>query len=171
MVIKAKRFMIRSYRKSDAPSLAENINNKKIYKALGDIPYPYSLNDARDFIDQTMKEARKKNPSKLSFVIDIDGKVVGAVGFGPIEGHKAQIGYWLAERYWGKGIMTEAVKLVTKFGFNELGFRRIYARAFPFNKASIRVLEKAGYKKEGYLRKDHMKDGKLMDAHIYARVR
>ena len=103
-IAKTKRFTIRTYRKSDAPSLAENINNKKIHLALGDVPYPYSLDDARKFIEETMKEARKKKPSKLSYVIDISGEVAGAVGFGQIEGHKAEIGYWLSEKYWGRGI-------------------------------------------------------------------
>ncbi|MBU4193717.1 MAG: GNAT family N-acetyltransferase [Actinobacteria bacterium] len=172
VIAKAKRFTIRTYRKSDAPSLAKNINNKTINAALGnEVPYPYSLNDARSFIEKTMKEARRKKPDNLSFVIDIDGEVAGAVGFGSIAGHKAELGYWLAEKHWGRGITPEAVKLITRFGFNELGFHRVYARVFPFNKSSMLVLEKAGYSKEGYLRKEYMKNGKLMDSYIYAKVR
>lgn len=172
VIANAKRFTIRTYRKSDAPSLAKNINNKTINMELGNkVPYPYSLDDARSFIEKTMKEVRRKKPSNLSFVIDIDGEVAGAVGFSSIEGHKAELGYWIAEKHRGRGITSEAVKLITKFGFNELGFHRVYARLSPFNKPSMRVLEKAGYVKEGYLRKEYMKNGKLMDSYIYAKVR
>lgn len=95
----------------------------------------------------------------------------GGIGLEKIEGHKAEIGYWLAEKYWGKGVMTAAVEVVTKYSFEKLGLRRIYARVFHFNKASIRVLEKAGFEKEGLLKREAQKDGKLIDSVLYAKTR
>lgn len=170
-IIKSKDFILRPFRKGDEKSLAENINNRNIYRNTLLIPYPYTLKDAGEWITKNLKEARKKRPKEINFVIDINGEVAGSIGFSRIEGHKAEIGYWLAEKYWGRGIMTQAVKLITKFGFEKLKLRRIYVHAFFFNKASMRVLEKAGYKFEGILRKNAMKDGKFIDDYLFAKVR
>jgi len=170
-IIKSKNFILRPFRKGDEKSLAENINNKKIYRNTLVIPYPYTLKDAREWVTKNLKEARKKKPKEINFVIDINGEAAGSIGFSKIQEHKAEIGYWLAEKYWGKGIMPQAVKLITKFGFEKLKLRRIYAKVFFFNKPSMRVLEKAGYKFEGILRKNVMKDGKFIDNHIFAKVK
>ena len=170
-VIKSKRFILRTFRKGDEESLKENISNKKIARNTLSIPYPYTLKDAKEWIVENLKEEKKKKPTKVNFVIDIRGEVAGSVGFSKIEGHKAEIGYWLGEKYWGQGIMTEAVKLATKFGFKKLTLKRIYAYVFPWNKASMRVLEKAGYKLEWFLRKHIKKDNKFIDAYLFAKVR
>ena len=169
-IIRLKKFILRPYKKGDEASLRRNINNKKIYRNTLVIPYPYTPKHAKDWTRKNLKEAKKKKPTTVNFVIDIRGEVAGAVGFHRIEEHKAEIGYWLAEKYWNKGIMTMAVKLATKFGFNKLRLKRIYATVFPYNKASMRVLEKNGYKFEGVLRKYHKKDNKFLDAHFYAKV-
>lgn len=169
--IKSKNFILRPFRKSDAKTLSKNINNKKIYRNTSHIPYPYTLKDANEWLEKTIKENRKKKPAKINFAIDINGEVVGSVGFVKIEGHKTELGYWLAEKYWGKGIMTKATKLLTAFGFNKIGLKRIYARVYSFNKASQRVLEKAGYKLEGILRKDIKKDSKFIDTYLFAKVK
>ena len=170
-IIKSKQFILRPFNKKDERSLAKNINNKKIYRATLNIPYPYSLKDAKEWIAKNLKEVKKKNLTEVNFVIDINGEIVGSVGLDKIEDHKAEIGYWLAEKHWSKGIITEAVRLITKFGFEELKLRRIYAYVFPFNKASMRVLEKADYKFEGIIRKDVKKDNKFMDDYLFANVR
>jgi len=170
-VIKAKKFILRLYRKGDEKSLAKNINNKKIYRNTLHIPYPYTLKDAKEWVAKNLREAKKKDPAKISFVIDIRGEVAGSVGFSKIEGYRAEIGYWLAEKYWSKGIMTEAVKSATKFGFEKLKLKRIYAYVFPFNKPSMRVLKKAGFKFEGILRKEIKKDNKFLDGYLFAKIR
>ena len=110
------------------------------------------------------------NKNELNFAIDINGKVVGSIGFNKIDKHKAELGYWLGEKYWRQGIMTSAVKLLTKYAFKELGLKRIYAYIFSFNRASRRVLEKSGYKYEGRLRKNVLKDGKLIDELLFAKI-
>ncbi len=170
-VIRSKRFILRPFRRGDEESLAENINNKKIYRNTFCIPYSYTSKDAREWITKNLKEMKNKKPKEINFVIDINSEVAGSIGFSKIEGHKAEIGYWLAEKYWGRGIMTQAVKLITKFGFEKLKLRRIYAYVFFFNKTSMRVLEKAGYKFEGILRKNVIKDSKLIDDYLFAKVR
>jgi len=170
-IIKSKLFILRPFKRGDETSLVESINNEKIARNTSSIPYPYTMKDAKEWITEVEKEKKKRKKKRVAFAIDIKEKVIGGIGLSKIEGHKAEIGYWLAEPYWGRGIMTKAVKLVTKFGFEKLGLRRIYGKVFPWNKASMRVLEKAGYKFEGILRKETIKDGKFFDAYLFAKVR
>ena len=125
-----------------------------------------------------LKEAKKwiaknkgVNKNELNFAVEIKGQVVGGIGLMDIKPHKAEIGYWLARKYWSEGIMTEAVRLVTGFAFKKLKLKRVYAHVFSRNKPSQRVLEKNKYKREGLMKKYHLKDGKLFDAIIYARTR
>jgi ribosomal-protein-alanine N-acetyltransferase len=165
------RFLLRHFRKGDENDIIKYANNRKIYRATTAMPYPYAARDARDWIEQNQAEARRKVPGMVSFAIDIGGEMVGCVGLSDIEGHKAAVGYWLAEHLWERGITTGALRLATRYGFDQLGLRRIYAHAFPFNKASMRVLEKNAYKFEGLLRKEAEKDGRLFDMCLYAKVR
>ncbi|HDZ54174.1 MAG TPA: N-acetyltransferase [Candidatus Nealsonbacteria bacterium] len=169
--IHSKQFILRPLRKGDEESLTKNINSKKIARNTLRIPYPYKKKDARFWINHNLKLQKKKKRTEINFAIDINGKIIGGIGLDKIEVHKAEIGYWLGEKYWGQGIMTFAVKLVTKYAFTKLGLKRVYADVFPFNKASVRVLEKAGYKYEGRLRKDVLKDNKLMDHLLFAKVK
>jgi len=171
IIIKSKKFILRPFKKGDEIPLRNSINNKKIYRNTLAIPYPYTSKHAKEWIRKNLKEGRKKKPAMVNFVIDIDCGVAGAVGFHKIEWYKAEIGYWLAEKHWGQGIMTEAVKLATKFGFKKLKLKRIYATVFPSNKASMRVLEKNNYNFEGVLRKYYKKDNKFLDANLYAKVK
>jgi len=171
IIIKSNKFILRPFKRGDENSLKENINNKKIYRNTLSIPYPYTLKDAKDWITKNLKEMKRKRPNMINFAIDINGEVVGGIGLRKIEGHKAEIGYWLAEKYWGQGIMTKAVKLVTEFGFKKLKLKRIYAYVFSWNKPSMGVLEKAGYKLEGILRKDVKKNNKFIDTFLFAKVR
>ena len=170
-IIKSKNFILRPYKKGDERSLVKNINNKKISRNTATIPYPYTLKDAKEWIARNLREAKKKRPTIINFVIDINGEVAGSAGFHKIEEHKAEIGYWLAEKYWGQGMMTEVVKLITKFGFKRLKLKRIYGLVYSFNKASMRVLEKAGYKFEGILKKNSKKANRFIDDYLFAVVR
>ena len=169
--IRSKQFTLRPFRRGDEESLIKNINNKKVARNTLRIPYPYKKKNARFWISHNLKLQKKKKKTGINFAIDINGKVIGSIGLDKIEVHKAEMGYWLGEKYWGQGIMTSAVKLVTKYGFTKLGLRRIYADVFPFNKASARILEKAGYKYEGRLRKDVLKDNKPKDHLLFAKVK
>ncbi len=169
-VIKTNRFILRPFQKGDEQSLVKNINNKKIYEATLRIPYPYKLKDANKFISKCLKETLKNKPKSLTFAIEINQQVCGGISFDHIEKHQAELGYWLGENYWGKGVITEAAKLLTEFGFKKLGLARIYAYVYPSNKASMRVLQKNGFTREGFLRKNVIKKGRLLDSYLFAKV-
>ncbi len=166
VTLKGEGFLLRPLRETDAESLRRSINNRRIARWTLRIPYPYTLRDAHEW---TRNRARKR--SDLQLAIDIGGEVVGGIGIEHVEGHKGELGYWLAEQEWGKGIMTRAVRLVVRHAFGTLGLRRVYAYVFPRNRASACVLEKNGFVLEGRLRKNVRKEGKLTDELLYAKVR
>jgi ribosomal-protein-alanine N-acetyltransferase len=171
VIIRSKRFILRSFKKGDEASLIESVNNKAIARNTLRIPYPYKLKDARWWINHNLKLDRKKKKIEINFAIEADKKLVGCIGLDKIYGHSAEIGYWLGEKYWGQGIMTKAVKLVTKYGFEKLGLVRVYAFIFLFNKVSKNVLKNSGFKYEGKLRKCAKKGSKFLDCLLFAKVR
>lgn len=157
---------------SDKDSIVKNANNKLIYKYTLNIPYPYSPKNAISWIKQESSYFRQKNPKNIVFGIELDGSIVGAVGIHKIEqGHKAEIGYWLGQDYWGRGIMTDVVKKASDFAFKEFKLKRLFACVFTGNEGSARVLEKNGYVYEGTLKKNVMKDNKSIDERIYALIK
>lgn len=170
-IFHSEKFILRPFRRIDEESLVTYINNRKIAKNTQTIPYPYTYKEARAWINHCLKIDKQKNKSEINFAIDIKGNVVGGIGLKKIENYTAEIGYWLGEKYWGRGIMTLAIQLITQYGFTELGLKRVYANVFSFNKASIRVLEKAGYRYEGRLSKDVLKSNKLLDCLVYSSLR
>jgi RimJ/RimL family protein N-acetyltransferase len=158
---------IRSLNDADRTQLALLANNKKIWDNLRNhMPHPYSSEDAQDFIETTKKEKPQEN-----FAIDYEGKFCGIIGIllqADVYAGTAEIGYWIGEPFWNLGIATEAVRQVTNYGFEQLGLRRIYASVFAFNAASMQVLEKNGYSKEGVGRSAIMKNGVIADDHRYS---
>lgn len=170
--IKTKRFILRPIRKSDAELVSKYANDRTVYRNTLRIPHPYNLKLANQWINKTIREYNKKKPNHLTFVIEINRKLSGVVGIDSIiYGHKAELGYWLAKPYWGKGIMTEAAKAVTKYAFKKYKLRRVYAWTFPQNAASQNVLKKAGFKFEGIARKNVKKKGKYLDDYLFAKVK
>lgn len=165
-------FSLREWKLNDAQNLALAINNKKVLDNLRDgIPYPYTEQDGKDFI--TAMLSADKN-STFAFAIEIEGKVVGSIAVfrqNNIHFKTAELGYYLAEEYWGKGIMTEAVKQVCKCVFDNSDIIRIYAEPFAHNIGSCRVLEKAGFQFEGLLRANAVKNGAIIDMKMYALIR
>lgn len=165
-------FSLRKWELSDAKSLASALNNKKILGYLRDgIPYPYTEKDGKEFINAML--SADKN-STFAFAIDIEGKAVGSIGIfrqANIHFRTAELGYYLAEEYWGKGIMTEAVKQACKYVFANYDILRIYAEPFAYNTASCRVLEKAGFQFEGLMRANAIKNGKVLDMKLYAMMK
>ena len=160
-------FALRPFSMSDAERLPEYTNNFRIAKFLMDVfPHPYTVEDAKTFI--TM--ATKDDPVRI-FSIDINGRASGAIGLHPqqdIFKKNAELGYWLAEPFWGKGIMTKAILEMVEFGFKAFDIHRIFARPFGTNIASQKVLEKAGFKLEARLEKTVFKYGEYLDELIYA---
>lgn len=166
--IRSGQFTLRSFRKGDEDSIIEHINNVKIARATLTMPHPYTMKDALSWIDHTQKARRKRKTTEINFAIDEGGRVIGGLGLSDMDGHDAEIGFWLGEKYWGQGIMTAAVEAVSRYAFTELRLSRVHAYTFLSNKASARVLVKAGYRYEGRLRRHVVKHGRRRDCLLFA---
>ena len=160
---------IRKWKLSDAGDLAAALSNKKIQNNLRDgLPYPYTEQDGADFISAMLSADQNDT---FAFAITVDGKAVGSIGVfrqGNIHRLTAELGYYIAEEYWGRGLMTHAVQQACQYVFNNSDIIRIYAEPFAYNTASCRVLEKAGFQYEGTLRNNAIKNGKIIDMRLYA---
>ncbi len=160
-------FTLRPWRITDLDSLVKHANNFKIAKNMTDqFPFPYTISKGKVFIDFVSSV----NPPNI-LAIDIAGEAVGAVGIHPqsdIQKMNAEMGYWLSESYWGKGIMTEAIKQMTDHAFKTWKINRIYARPFGNNIGSQKALEKAGFKLEARFEKTFYKNDEYVDELIYA---
>ncbi|MBQ6993829.1 MAG: GNAT family N-acetyltransferase [Lachnospiraceae bacterium] len=163
---------IRKWELADAKDLAVALSNTKIQDNLRDgLPYPYTEQDGIDYISAMLSADENDT---FAFVITVEGKVIGSIGVfrqGNIHRQTAEVGYYIAEEYWGKGIMTEAIKQTCKYVFDKSDIIRIYAEPFAYNMASCRVLEKAGFQYEGTLRKNAVKNGKIIDMKMYSLLR
>jgi RimJ/RimL family protein N-acetyltransferase len=161
---------VRSWRHGDEASLALHVNNRRVWINLRDrLPHPYTPDDAAQFITWAMAARPETH-----FAIAVGEEAVGGIGYEiqpDVHRISAEIGFWLGEAYWGKGITTEALRAVTEHAFHTHDLRRIFADVFEWNPASMRVLEKAGYTREAVLRKSAIKDGKVIDQTLYAIVR
>ena len=160
---------VRSWSETDVASLALHANNPAIWRNLRDgAPDPYKVEDARAYITRVAEQR-----PETAFAIVVDNAAVGSIGFTlghNVERVSAELGYWLAEPYWGRGIATESVRAVTAFALAEHGLTRVFSLPFAWNAASCRVLEKAGFTLEARLRKSAKKEGRVTDQFLYAFV-
>jgi ribosomal-protein-alanine N-acetyltransferase len=164
------QFKLRPWTIDDIESLVKFANNFNITKNLMDVfPHPYSEENGMAFIEMT----NQNSPPNI-LAIEINGEAAGAIGVHPqqdIYRKNAEMGYWLAEPYWGKGIITKAILQMVDYGFENCDIDRIYARPFGHNIASQKALEKAGFVLEARLEKTIFKNGEYLDELIYARRR
>jgi RimJ/RimL family protein N-acetyltransferase len=169
MELTLERSTIRSWRAADVPALVRHANNRKIWLNLRDrFPHPYGKADAQRFL----RMARSMSPETF-FAIAVGDEAVGAIGYvlqHDVERVSAEMGYWLAEDFWGRGIATEALRAITAHAMASHGLTRVFAVPFAHNRGSCRVLEKAGYVLEGRLRRSAIKDGVIIDQLQYAFV-
>jgi ribosomal-protein-alanine N-acetyltransferase len=160
---------VRPWRNADAASLVKYASNPNIARQLRDrFPHPYTAADARQFI-QSIAQARPTT----TFAIAVAGEAVGGAGFAPgadVERYSAEVGYWLGEPFWGRGIAADAVRLLSAYAFDTCNMLRLFALPFADNAQSIRVLEKAGYTREAILRASSVKNGMVRDQALYALV-
>ena len=163
---------IRKWRLADAKDLAMALSNKKVQDNLRDgLPYPYTEQDGEDYIS-LMLDADENNT--FAFAVTVGEKVTGSISAfrqDNIHRQSAELGYYIAEEYWGKGIMTEAVKKLCNYVFTHTDIIRIYAEPFSYNIASCCVLEKAGFTCEGTLRSNAVKNGKVQDMKMYSKLK
>lgn len=164
--------VLRKWRLSDAKDLAAALNNEKILNNLRDgLPFPYTERDAHDFIAMMLSSDES---STFAYAITIDDRAVGSIGAfrqGNIHRQTAELGYYLAEEYWGRGIMTEAIRQLCEIVWNTTDILRIYAEPFAYNTGSRRALEKAGFSFEGVMKNNAVKNGKVLDMALYSLTR
>ncbi len=169
MEIQLTQATIRNFRPDDVESIARYANNRAVWRNLRDrMPHPYSVDDAVRFLEMI---AHQSPPT--SFAIAVGSEACGAIGLelhDDVFRRTAEIGYWLGEPFWGRGIATEAVRALTDYALRTFDLCRIEAGVYEWNPASMRVLEKAGYTLEARLRKSVTKDGQTIDRLLYAFV-
>ena len=163
---------LRAWSLADAPALARICNNKKVQDNLRDgLPFPYREEDAKIFLSEMLAADPDQN---IAFAIEEEGVLIGSISAsrcGNIHFRTAELGYYLGEPYWGKGYATETVRLLCSYVFQHTDIIRIFAEPFAHNLASCRVLEKAGFQLEGVLRSNAVKNGRILDMKMYARIR
>ena len=169
MQLTGTRCVVRPWRMEDAEAVVRHANNINVARQLRDrFPHPYTRSNAIGFLKAAVSSA---DPSNLA--IEVNGEAAGGIGYvrgTDVERYSAEIGYWLGEQYWGQGIVSEALVLVTDHVFSVVNLLRLFALPFADNVGSIRVLEKAGYTREAILHSSSVKFGKPRDQALYARI-
>jgi len=169
--LRGDRCVIRPWRLGDEADLVRAADNRKIWRNLLEgFPHPYTRRDAEEWVRLCVAQP---GPTE-HFAIEVDGVACGGIGLKRVEdaafARTREVGYWLAERHWGRGIATEALGLFTEHCFDQYVLHRLEATVFAWNPASGRVLEKCGYHREATLRERLWKDGTYVDVDIYARL-
>ena len=170
MEIKLSRCTLRGWRRGDEPPLLRYADNRNVWLNLRDrFPHPYTAADAEAWIGIASVES-----PVASFAIVIDDEAIGGIGLSlgtDVFRRSAEVGYWLGEPFWGRGIATEALRAVTEYAWQYFDICRLEAGVFEWNPASMRVLEKVGYLREGRARLGVTKDGRTGDRVLYGLVR
>lgn len=165
-------FLLRPWQIKDVPAVASAANNIKIAENLRNtFPYPYTAEDAQCFVNDCVSRGEE---GQLTRAIVVDDRVVGSIGVfvqTDVYSRSAELGYWLAEEFWGKGIMTQAVRLMCREAFEKFDIVRIFAEPFAHNQGSRRVLEKAGFTCEGTMRNGVYKNGSVFSYCMYSILR
>lgn len=166
-IIERELYRMRPWHPDDASSLVKHANNPKVARNLRDgFPHPYSLADARKWLDIVVE-----NQSDLILALEINGEAAGGIGIHAgkdVYSYNGEIGYWLSEIYWAKGIMTEAVGILVDHAFMHTKWLRLFATIFESNTPSMRILEKCGFRHEATHKQVVMKEGKLLDEYLFA---
>lgn len=170
MPLRLERLTLREWRETDAEIIAPLADNHEVWINLRDrFPHPYTLADARAHIARCQAESPRYN-----FAVCLEDSPIGSIGIMPgsdIHSISAEIGYWLGQPYWGKGYGGEVIKGFSEWAFRRYGLVRLFASVFTYNPASARALEKAGFVREATFRSAAIKEGKICDEWIYARIR
>jgi ribosomal-protein-alanine N-acetyltransferase len=166
------KFNLREWRLNDAQNIVPLANNEKIAGNLRNaFPYPYTLDDAHLFITKSMHQNKRRQLNKAIEIEELASGSISLLTQDDISCKSGELGFWLGEPFWGKGIMSAAVEQVCEIGFGEFDMIRIYARPFAENTAARKTLEKSGFELEGIFKKSIYKNGKAMDSCMYARTK
>jgi RimJ/RimL family protein N-acetyltransferase len=169
-MIEAGLCMLRPWRDDDIEALPAIADDPDVARYLADrFPHPYTREDARGWVSLT------RQPHHAGFfAIEVAGELAGGAGYEPFHAERrftANIGYWLGRAFWGRGIATAAVRALADFALEKRGVLRLEALVYAPNVASLRVLEKAGFEREGVMKKAIVKHGEVLDAYLYAKTR
>jgi len=167
-------FALAPVRPDDRSALVHHLQAREIWRNTLYIPYPYTKEDADTWIEERIAH-RREQPAEVTFAIrNPDGTLIGVVGADDLDvgtTHRANLGYWLAKPYWGQGIMTRAARCYVRYALTQLDVVRLTAEVFVWNEASVRVLEKVGFQREGRFRNHREKEGTLVDVFYYGLLR
>jgi [ribosomal protein S5]-alanine N-acetyltransferase len=158
------------FHSSDKCALIAHLNDRDIYDRTLRIPFPYTEKDADEWFALVAKITEQQGRQVQWAIRNAEDALIGGCGFSgfqAVKSHLAEVGYWLAKPYWGRGIMTAVVQRLCQHAFEEFGLVKITAHVHPHNQASARVLEKCGFEEEGFLRKHFVKDGQFLDARLF----
>lgn len=162
MILKNNNICLRPISETDIDQLVRNANNKNVADGLRDyFPHPYDRNDAREYIEMISNLELLSN-----FAIVVDDEFAGMIGFVPqtdVYRYTGELGYWIGEDYWGKGIVTKSLIMLINYAFDDLNYKKLIACVFGYNSGSMRVLEKAGFEREGVIKDQVFKHGKFYD--------
>ena len=165
--IQREQYILRPWHPDDAPALVKHANNPRVAGNLRDgFPYPYTLPDARKWLEMV-----GGNRDDIILAIETEGEAAGGIGLHGLKDvyrYNGEIGYWLSEQYWGKGIMSDAVGAMVDHAFTKTRWLRLFATIYEHNISSMRVLEKNGFTQEAIHKRTVMKGGKLLDEHLFA---
>jgi RimJ/RimL family protein N-acetyltransferase len=163
------KVILRQWKKSDAEALAKIANNKKIWDNVRDrLPYPYTKKDAKEWLSLV-----KQQKTVTTFCVEADGEMAGSVGFtikDDVYRKSVEIGYFIGEAFWGRGIATEAIRQLIEYIQENLDIVRIYAEVFEYNKASMKVLEKNGFYLESIRKKAAVKNDTILDDYVWVKL-
>ena len=166
MKIKTERLILRNLTKNDLGDLVEGLNNLEVSRTFGVVPHPYTKENATKWVNKC-----SKSKDSYQFGIESENKLVGVIGLNHIDyfNEGASVSYWVNQKYWKKGIASEAMKPVIEFAFNKLKLRRLYLFAYSSNESSNNFAKKMGFKLEGILRQSHKSKatGEIFSANAY----
>lgn len=167
--LKSKLVRLRQLRHKDMQTMSQLVT-EQVVRYLVHVPYPYEIEDARRFINKSRRNFQLKK--EQTFAIEFVGNLVGVISLQKIDrvNKNAQISYWIGKSYWNLGIATESINLLIRYAFCVLRLHKVYANVLNSNRASIRVLEKNGLKKEGVLKQSLYKDDKFHDVLLYYKL-
>lgn len=175
MKLKTKRLILRNLKKGDEKDILENVNDLEVSRYLAVVPYPYTLDDAKWFVNHCSEKSRESPRKNYDFGVEFEGKIMGVISLSKVDltNGVATFGLWLGKKYWRKGFMSEAAEALFDFAFDKLKLRRINSGAYVKNSASVNLHQKLGFVKEGLRRKGHIakSTGKIHDEIIFGLLR
>ena len=166
--IHTDRLYLRLFEEEDAETVKELCNNINIYKTTLYIPYPYTINDALEWMKNHKKNFDEDRSYEFAITDKESGDLLGAISLSNHQKFKnGELAYWIGEKYWGKGYGTEAAKALIDFAFEEKNYHKVFARYFKSNPASGKIMEKIGMQQEGLLKDQVIKDEKYEDLYYF----